>query len=86
VNLAQGIGGEKCYQVQTKKAITGRREAVTTAFTFYPQRNFYSSDAVIKSTGAETNLSMVWTKITFSPQIIITPSNRVIVFLQITAV
>jgi hypothetical protein len=72
-----------------KKGINrGRREAVTTAFTFYPQRNFYSSDAVIKSTGAETNLSMVRTKITSPPppQIIIPPSNRVIVFLQITAV
>jgi hypothetical protein len=34
----------------------GRQEAAATAFTFYPQRNFYSSVAVIKSTGAETNL------------------------------
>jgi len=34
----------------------GRLAAVATAFTFYPQRIFYSSVAVIKSTGAETNL------------------------------
>jgi hypothetical protein len=59
VNLALGIDRKSVVMTFKKERESnkrGRQAVVATVFTFYPQRNYYSSVAVIKSTDAETNL------------------------------